>query len=103
MPTAFINLDWCDRSGYFWIKAKPLSLYFSFVLLIISSKVEPLKPREFQVAIQISNLNTFIDYLNKSSFILLNNFGYSATTSLPLKPFATPSHVGNTTRLACNN
>ena len=31
------------------MSARPFSLYFSFVLFIMSSKVEPLKPLEFQV------------------------------------------------------
>ena len=37
--------------GIFWISARPFSLYFSFVLFIISSRVDPLRPLEFHVAI----------------------------------------------------
>ena len=37
--------------GTFWIRASPCSAYFSLVRLINSSKVEPLKPLEFQVGI----------------------------------------------------
>ena len=39
--------------GTFWISARPLSLYISFVLLISSSSVEPLSPLEFHVAIPL--------------------------------------------------
>lgn len=57
MPVFLVNLDGGDRVGTFWINASPFSRYRSLVRLIISSRVEPLNPLEFQVAIKVTSLS----------------------------------------------
>ena len=58
MSGCLININGSDWSRDF-LDQSPFSKYFSLVRLINSSKVEPLKPREFHVAISISCLLRF--------------------------------------------
>lgn len=46
-----LHLYRCNRSGNLLYERQAVLPVFSFVLFIMSSKVEPLKPLEFQVAI----------------------------------------------------
>ena len=58
MPAVLVNLDGCNGGGNFLNKGKAALPVFSFVRLIISSSIEPRRPREFH-AIFLSPLFFF--------------------------------------------
>ncbi len=50
MAARLVDIDGGDGGRHLLDQRQPFSRYFSFVLLIRSSNVEPRSPREFQVA-----------------------------------------------------